>query len=71
MTVNDKALENVYIIDKNGNKRRIKRMYIGVNGAFENVGTTSIDLSGYVQKSELHALTNEAILNNYNEDTAN
>ena len=41
--------------------------YLWVNGAFENVGTTSIDLSGYVQKSEMHALTNEEILNIYNE----
>ena len=41
--------------------------YLWVNGAFENVGSTSIDLSGYVQKSEMHALTNEEILNIYNE----
>ena len=32
MTVNDKTLQNVYIIDNNGVKRRIKRIYIGVNG---------------------------------------
>ena len=40
MTVNDKTLENVYIIDKNGNKRRIKRIYIGVNGKAKKIADT-------------------------------
>ena len=40
MTVNDKTLQNVYIIDKNGNKRRVKRIYIGVNGKAKKIADT-------------------------------
>ena len=40
MTVNDKTLQNVYIIDNNGNKRRIKRIYIGVNGKAKKIADT-------------------------------
>ena len=40
MTVNDKTLQNVYIIDNNGVKRRIKRVYIGVNGNAKKIADT-------------------------------
>ena len=40
MTVNDKTLQNVYIIDNNGVKRRIKRIYIGVNGKANKIADT-------------------------------
>ena len=45
MTVNDKNLKNVYIIDKNGNKRRIKRVYIGVNGNAKKIADTILTVS--------------------------
>lgn len=35
--------------------------YLYVNGAWERVGSTDIDLSGYVQASEMHAITNTEI----------
>lgn len=42
MTVNDKTLQNVYIIDKDGNKRRLKRIYIGVNGKAKKIADTGL-----------------------------
>ena len=35
--------------------------YLYINGAFELIGTTAIDLSGYAQSNEMHALTNTEI----------
>ena len=35
--------------------------YLYINGAWERVGSTDIDLSGYVQASEMHAITNSEI----------
>ena len=35
--------------------------YLYINGAFERVGSTDIDLSGYVKASEMHAITNTEI----------
>ena len=35
--------------------------YLYINGAWERVGSTDIDLSGYVKASEMHAITNTEI----------
>lgn len=35
--------------------------YLYINGAWERVGSTDIDLSGYVQASEMHAISNTEI----------
>lgn len=35
--------------------------YLYINGAWERVGGTDINLSGYVQASEMHAITNTEI----------
>ena len=35
--------------------------YLYINGAWEIIGSTDIDLSGYVQASEMHAITNTEI----------
>lgn len=35
--------------------------YLYINNAWESIGTTAIDLSGYVQSNEMHALTNTEI----------
>ena len=35
--------------------------YLYIKGAWERVGSTDIDLSGYVQASEMHAITNTEI----------
>ena len=41
--------------------------YLYINGAWERVGSTNIDLSGYVQASEMHAITNTEITNIVNQ----
>ena len=35
--------------------------YLYINGAWERVGSTNIDLSGYVQAADMHAITNTEI----------
>ena len=35
--------------------------YLYINGAWERVGSTDIDLSGYVLAAEMHAITNTEI----------
>lgn len=35
--------------------------YLYINGGWERIGSTDIDLSGYVQASEMHAITNTEI----------
>lgn len=35
--------------------------YLYINGAWELIGSTDIDLSGYVKASEMHAITNAEI----------
>ena len=35
--------------------------YLYINNAWELIGNTNIDLSGYVQASEMHAITNTEI----------
>ena len=35
--------------------------YLYINGGWERVGSTDMDLSGYVQASEMHAITNTEI----------
>ena len=57
MTVNDKELKNVYIIDNNGVKRRIKRIYIGVNGKAKKIADT---ISGPYILSEAHTNLSQA-----------
>lgn len=41
--------------------------YLYINGAWELIGSTDIDLSGYVQASEMHAITNTEITNIVNQ----
>ena len=42
--------------------------YLYINGAWERVGSTDIDLSGYVKASEMHAITNTEITAIVNQD---
>ena len=35
--------------------------YLYINGGWERVGSTDIDLSGYVQAADMHAITNNEI----------
>lgn len=55
----------IYLVPNSGSGQNIYDEYIWVDGdpsgRFEKIGTTDIDLSGYVQASEMHALTNAEI----------
>ena len=51
----------IYLVPNSGASPNTYDEYIWVNNAFEKLGTTNIDLSGYVQASEMHALTNSEI----------
>lgn len=58
----------LYLVPKSGTSEQdIYDEYIWISNSFEHIGTTAVDLSDYVQKTEMHALTNEEILNIYNE----
>lgn len=55
----------IYLVANSGTGQNIYDEYIWIDGdpsgRFEKIGTTDIDLSGYVQASEMHALTNAEI----------
>lgn len=51
----------IYLLANSGTAPNVYDEYIWVNNAFEKIGTTAVDLSGYVQASEMHALTNSEI----------
>lgn len=51
----------IYLISNSGTNPNIYDEYIYVNNAFEKIGTTDVDLSGYVQTSDLVAITNAEI----------
>ena len=51
----------IYLLSNSGTAPNIYDEYIYVNNAFEKIGTTEVDLSGYVQATEMHALTNAEI----------
>lgn len=51
----------IYLVSNSGSGQNVYDEYIWVNNAFEKIGTTAVDLTGYVQASEMHALTNAEI----------
>ena len=55
----------IYLVSNSGTGLDIYDEYIWVDGtpsgSFEKIGTAAVDLSGYVQSSEMHALTNAEI----------
>lgn len=52
----------IYFVPSEGGKDdNIKDEYILINGKFELIGTTRIDLSGYWSKTELRAMTAEEL----------
>lgn len=51
----------IYLLSNSGTGQNIYDEYIYVNNAFEKIGTTAVDLSGYVQASDLVAVTNAEI----------
>lgn len=57
----------IYLVSNSGTGSNAYDEYIWIagtpSGSFEKIGSTSVDLSGYVQASEMHALTNTEIDN--------
>ena len=52
----------LYLVAKTGSESgNVYDEYLYIGGAWELVGSTGIDLSGYVKSSEMHALTNSEI----------
>ena len=51
----------IYLVSNNGANPNIYDEYIYVNNKFEKIGTTDIDLSGYVEFTDLVAITNAEI----------
>ena len=51
----------IYLKSNGGVNPNIYDEYIYVGGKFEKIGTTDVDLSGYVQTSDLTAITNGEI----------
>lgn len=51
----------IYLVPNSGTAPNIYDEYIWITNAFEKIGTTAVDLSGYVQKTELVSITNAEI----------
>lgn len=51
----------IYLVSNSGSTPNIYDEYIYVNNGFEKIGTTDIDLSGYVKKTDLTEITNSEI----------
>lgn len=51
----------IYLVPNSGSSPNAKDEYIWDGSAYEKIGTTDIDLSGYVQSSQLVAITNTEI----------
>ena len=52
----------LYLVPKTSSESgNVYDEYLYIGGAWELVGSTGIDLSGYVKSSEMHALTNSEI----------
>lgn len=52
----------LYLVPKTSSESgNIYDEYLYIGGAWELIGSTGIDLSGYVKSSEMHALTNSEI----------
>ena len=52
----------LYLVPKTSSESgNVYDEYLYIGGAWELIGSTGIDLSGYVKSSEMHALTNSEI----------
>lgn len=51
----------IYLVSNSGSGTNVYDEYIYVSNAWEKIGTTAVDLSGYVQSSDLVAITNAEI----------
>lgn len=54
----------IYLVPKtNAKGNDVHDEYMWINGTFELIGTTAVDLSGYLKTSDLRPMTNEEIEN--------
>ena len=51
----------IYLVSSGGSGQNVYNEYIWVNSAWEQIGTTAMDLSGYWSKTELVAITTTEI----------
>lgn len=51
----------IYLMSNSGKNPNIYDEYIYVNSVFEKIGTTDVDLTGYVKETDLIEITNEEI----------
>ena len=51
----------IYLVPVNDTASNVYMEYYLQDGHFEELGTTSVDLSGYVQRTEMKTLTNQEI----------
>ena len=51
----------IYLISNQGTDNNVYDEYIYVNNKFEKIGTTDVDLSGYLQTTDIVAITNAEI----------
>lgn len=51
----------IYLVSNSGTGTNVYDEYIWVSNAFEKIGTTDVDLSGYVQATEMVAITEAEI----------
>lgn len=51
----------IYLISNSGSNPNSYDEYLYVNNTFEKIGTTDVDLSGYVKETDLVAITNAEI----------
>lgn len=51
----------IYLISNSGTGTNIYDEYIWVNNKFEKIGTTAVDLTNYIQNTDLVAITNEEV----------
>ena len=51
----------IYLVSNSGDSGNSYDEYIYVSNSFEKIGTTDVDMSGYVQTSDLVAVTNAEI----------
>lgn len=51
----------IYLVANNKGKNDAYDEYIYINGSFERIGATTVDLTGYVKQEDIASITNEEI----------
>lgn len=51
----------IYLVANNKGKNDAYDEYIYINGSFERIGATTVDLTGYVKQEDITSITNEEI----------